>query len=483
MRKVVLKQLQRIVLLGLLFVVLYLIIGAVAPFIHYKKISKETKVQTDVVSKVYDTKNGTDRAKLLETNASAWEDRIRLLHLAKDRIILSTFDMREGKSTTDLAAILLKKADEGVKISILVDGLNGEFRMHDNDFFYALSSHENIEIRFYNPMNLFLPWKTQGRMHDKYIIVDDLAYILGGRNTFDYFIGEYKTNNRSYDREVLIYNTKHGTGENQDSSLYQVEDYFTSVWNSDYVETFGKEKEIQTRETVKEKKESLLNHYRQLVKEKPEYFEDYDYEQDTVPTESVTLLSGDIGIYGKEPKVLYQLEQLMSQAKEAVRIHTPYAVCNSYMYDVLRKVKESVPEVTMMINSIENGDNFFASSDYRINKKNVVETGVQIYEYDGGNSYHGKSIVIDDNISIVGSFNYDLRSTYMDTELMVAVNSKELTAQLTENMEALEKDCRKVVTAKEYEVPDHITVQEIPTIKKAAMFVVGWVSQLFRFLI
>ena len=44
-------------------------------------------------------------------------------------------------------------------------------------------------------------------MHDKYVIVDELAYILGGRNTFDYFIGDYPNKNMSYDREVLIYNT------------------------------------------------------------------------------------------------------------------------------------------------------------------------------------------------------------------------------------------------------------------------------------
>lgn len=76
-------------------------------------------------------------------------------------------------------------------------------------------------------MNLLLPWKTQGRMHDKYVIVDDSVFILGGRNTFDYFIGDYPTNSRSYDREVLVYNTdfKNGPGE----GLSQVRAYFESV--------------------------------------------------------------------------------------------------------------------------------------------------------------------------------------------------------------------------------------------------------------
>ncbi len=43
----------------------------------------------------------------------------------------------------------------------------------------------------------------------------------------------------------------------------------------------------------------------------------------------------------------------------------------------------------MMINSVENGDNFFASSDYPRHKKQFIETGMRILEYDGGLSYHG----------------------------------------------------------------------------------------------
>ena len=72
--------------------------------------------------------------------------------------------------------------------------------------------------------------QTQGRMHDKYVIVDELAYILGGRNTFDYFIGDYPNKNMSYDREVLIYNTDPKLDGGDKSSLYQVEEYFERMW-------------------------------------------------------------------------------------------------------------------------------------------------------------------------------------------------------------------------------------------------------------
>ena len=57
----------------------------------------------------------------------------------------------------------------------------------------------------------------------------------------------------------------------------------------------------------------------------------------------------------------------------------------------------------MMVNSVENGDNFFASSDYPLHKKKFINTGMEILEYDGGLSYHGKSLVIDDELCAIGS--------------------------------------------------------------------------------
>ena len=98
---------------------------------------------------------------ILETNQSAWDERMRLMNLARERIILSTFDFRDGESPRDLMAVMLHKADQGVSIKILVDGFSGLVRMEPSKLFYALSSHPNIEIKIYNKMNPLLPWKTQ----------------------------------------------------------------------------------------------------------------------------------------------------------------------------------------------------------------------------------------------------------------------------------------------------------------------------------
>lgn len=478
-RRRIRKRYGILLLLTILF--LYLVLGAVAPFLWYKTVSEQTPVSLEAEGPGEEA--FCDRAMLLETNRSAWEERLRLFGHAKERIILSTFDMREGESTRDILAMLFHKADEGVEVKILVDGFSGLLRMEGNALFYAVSSHPKIEVKLYNPVNILLPWKTQGRMHDKYVIVDDKAFLLGGRNTFDYFIGEYDLENNSFDREVLIYNSAWGTKKGEESSLYQIEAYFNKIWEQKECRLFHDDEGLANRSSVKKEREALEERYKLLQEKHEELFRAYDYGKATYPTEGVKLISGETGIYGKEPLVFDQLCQLMERAESQVVIHTPYVVCNEAMYTELEKLAKGTPDIRMVINSIENGDNLVASSDYKRNKGKVVATGIPLFEYDGGTSTHGKSIVIDRNISIIGSYNMDLRSTYMDTELMLAVKSEELAEELLWNMAQIEKDCRRVVSATEYETPEHIKVAEIPNWKKAALWILGILLKPFRCLI
>ena len=48
---------------------------------------------------------------------------------------------------------------------------------------------------------------------------------------------------------------------------------------------------------------------------------------------------------------------------------------------------------------------------------------------------HTKTVLIDNRLSVVGSYNLDMRSTYLDTELMLVIDSKRLNQQIrtTEN--------------------------------------------------
>ncbi len=130
----------------------------------------------------------------------------------------------------------------------------------------------------------------------------------------------------------------------------------------------------------------------------------------------------------------------MVQAGEKVVIHTPYIMYNKYMYDSMKEVCGSAPEVRMMTNSAKNTANAFGAVDLVQNKRKILATGVNLSEYSGGLNYHGKSMLIDEDIAIVGSFNMDMRSAYQDTELMLVVHSEELNAQLSGHLSKFQND-------------------------------------------
>lgn len=468
---------QKALLLLLIFL-LYIVIGVAVPLFQTPTLSKQTKNQLAEASSFYGDEPGIDRAMLLESNESAWEERIRLLNQANEQIILTTFDMRECSSTLDLVSILQQKAQRGVSVKILLDGLNGWFHAEQSSLFRALATEPNVEIKLYNPITVLRPWMNLYRLHDKFIIVDDVGYIIGGRNTHDYFIGNYDTDSRSLDREVLVYNTVHGTTDSGQSSVHNLQGYFDHMWNSDYCQYYG-EKDTPS-DSQEQRLRELTQHYVNLVRQNPDLFQDLDFMSRTVPTNQITLLYNNPDPVEKEPVVFQQLVEIMKQAQEQVTFFSPYAVCNDYMLQQLRQVSAQVPDCHLVINSVENGDNFIASSDYLRHKEDILSSGFSVYEYDGGTSTHGKSLAIDDRLSIIGSYNLDLRSTYLSTETMLVIDSPELTAQLKHNFHLMEQQSRQLISQDAYMVPDGLETNSVSLLKRWAWWWTGLFLQPFR---
>ena len=454
---------------------LYTVVGGYAPFAAVEKLPVDLDAVDETVRRVSEDIPSDDRATLLESRTQALDERIRLINQAREEIVIASYDCRDGESTRDILCAALRKADEGVRVRLLSDGLHGALRFPVSDLFRAVAAHPNVEIRLYNPPSALRPWAHMSRMHDKYVIVDDFGYILGGRNMFDYFIGEYPAACHSLDREALVYNAAHGTQAGRKSSLFQVREYFESVWNGAHTVAFDPGVSIDRARAVCAELEARCQSLRE---EKPELFAEWDYAAGTCPTRGVWLLNNSTDVGAKSPELFHTLCALMERAGESVIIHSPYAVLNDMMAERLRAVSAKVP-VTLMVNAVENGQNLVASSDYFYHRRQVLDTGVKLLEYLGGESYHGKAIAIDGDISIIGSFNLDLRSAYVDTELMLLIRGEEVNAMLRANMEALHADCRRV--ADESDIDESgVTVPRLPLWKRALFRVAGGLLQLVR---
>lgn len=459
---------------ALLLALVMSLASAYAPFAVQPELSPETAaiVEARADEMMRDQETG-DRAMIIEQGADALDERIRLIQQAKREIVIVTYENHDGESTRDILAAALDRARAGVEVRFLVDGIFGRLDHMSADLFRAVARHPNVEVRFYNLVGLLTPWKDMGRMHDKYVIVDDLAYILGGRNMFDKFLGEYTPENRSLDREALICCTDPAR-----TSLTQLRDYFEGMWSGENTTAFDASRHI-TDERCQAVWDELQQRLERLREIRPELFEPCDYEAKTVPTRGVWLVSNPTGIYAKEPVVFAQLTALMRRAEKDVTIHSPYALLNGYMSETLREIAARVP-VTLMVNAVENGANLAANGDYLYHRDEVLSLGAAVLEYAGGKSYHGKAVAIDDQLSIIGSFNMDMRSAYIDTELMLVIRSPEINAELRRNMAVLHAECRDAGTGR---MPPGLVIPDCPPWKRALLYVIGALLQPIRNLV
>lgn len=448
------------------------------PYSRQGGVTAETAEKFNAADFYGDQESG-ERAKILSDNEEALEERIRLISNASRRIILSTFEFRADDSGKQMLAALYDAASRGVEVQILVDGVPYFTSMRGEPYFKALGCLENVTIKVYNPINLLKPTKLMARLHDKYLMADDTAYILGGRNTYDYFLGG-GSGYKNYDWDVLVF-----SGDDPYAASFgTLYDYFRSVWELEECRTvmddpsrlpMGKSRE-------KEAADQLCEIYEEMRAGKEAWFEAGKGEEGAVKVNRITLLSNPIQASVKEPVLFYEMTELMAQAGEEATFHTPYVMCNSYMLERLERVCSSGEKIRMMTNSVANNGNPFGAVDYLSRKAEILDTGVEILEYDQGVSYHGKCFTIGDRLSGVGSFNWDMRSAYIDTELMVVIDSEELNEAMRSCMEAYEGDALLVKDEDSYLLKDGQVPQKISGRRRLRIGILKPFDELLRFL-
>lgn len=445
---------------GLIFLVLaflaYVIFGTTLPFLRHKEVSQEYKDRFRPEDFLADGK-GPERVAFLQDNYEAFVYRLQMMEEAREEIIMSTFDFDADDAGKDVMAALLHAADRGVKVRVLIDGFSGFLDVRGSEWFRALASHENIELKIYAPLNLLKPWEIQTRLHDKYVIIDDKMYLLGGRNNTNLFLGDYP-GHKNIDRELFIYEKEHS----QDSSLVQLKDYFERIWALEESKAFECGKKTKKIEKAYAQLSSRWQHIRETY---PEGFTQPDWEEKTFAVNKVTLLTNPMEAQNKAPEIWYALHQLMMQGKN-ITIHTPYIICSKEMYEDLALLCRTADSVDIITNDITSGANPFGCTDYLNQKERVLDTGVRVHEFLGETSNHTKTILIDDRISIVGSYNLDMRSTYLDTEMMLVVDSPRLNRILRDVSEENITYSKSIAKGQEYEYGENYAAREFSVGKK-----------------
>ncbi len=210
--------------------------------------------------------------------------------------------------------------------------------------------------------------------------------------------------------------------------------------------------------------------------------EEYDFAEDTYEMKQIAILTNPNEANNKEPVLWKEMCEYM-EAGDNVIIQTPYIVLSEDMYDDLENVVNESESVEIVSNATETGANPWGSMDYLMQKQNVLDTGVTVNEMMAEDSTHKKVVLIDDNISIVGSYNMDMRSTYIDTEIMLAIDCPELNAQLRKEADQDISQSRKVYPDGTVEYGTDYPDKKAPVGKMIAYHIIKFLEYPVRFVV
>src|SRR6476619_1050860 len=132
---------------------------------------------------------------LLSHGREAFIVRLALADLAERSLDMQYYSWDGDTTGRIIVDRVMKAADRGVRVRLLVDD---PFYKSSDSVKAALDAHFNVEIRLFNPLTN-RRWSTfdfivdfgrvNRRMHNKLVVVDNAAAIVGGRNIGDIYYG------------------------------------------------------------------------------------------------------------------------------------------------------------------------------------------------------------------------------------------------------------------------------------------------------
>ncbi len=362
---------------------------------------------------------------------------------------------------------LLRAADRGVKVRVIVDDLLIDA---PDKSLLALAKHPNIDIRIYNPqhsvgtpfhkrlLNIAVNFRgVNQRMHDKTFIVDGKLAITGGRN----MAAEYFDYNQSYnfrDRDALL------LGDVVMSMQTSFERFWASPLSAPVEELYDglglmqkhvsvKDEEVQKiysgLHAYAENSENLSAENRKAIQNTPLAFmrisdqliwTDIEFISDSPGKNHMKYLLGGGGL------TTQKLAELVESANEQIVIQSPYLVMSSAAKRLFKQAIQRGVSVRINTNSLASTDNIQAFSGYRNQRKQLIKMGIEIYEYRPDPqikqqllrqsvsqndkspifSIHAKTMVVDGKVVYIGTFNFDPRSQNLNTEVGVIVRNVDL---------------------------------------------------------
>jgi len=364
---------------------------------------------------------------------------------------------------------LLSAADRGVTVDIVINKMNLVKHKRYKDLLFP---HKNINVFEYNTFEFSRLAYTNSLLHDKYMVIDDLFLVLGGRNIGDRFYDpEGFTDRVSLDKEVLVYSTD----TIFEGSIAEVSRLFEETVNSRGASPY-QGRNNRNWEGDKRYYLDLYDSYREEVS-----LGTYDYDENTIKINNITLLNNPVEPARKESVVACHLMKL-ARSSQKIIAESPYIAFTSRNLEIFSSMVKD-KEFTILTNSLAASPNFPSYSNYYLQRRKLLKTNINIFEYQGVNSsLHGKVFLFDDRLTAIGSFNLNERSLRSDTESVLVIDSEEFCRITLEALKSKMELSLKVGEDNTYEQNDQVEVNEASLTKRILFNIGGRLVKPFRFL-
>jgi putative cardiolipin synthase len=401
---------------------------------------------------------GQDAFHLLRDPVDALDARVLLADRADRSLDLQYYIWHDDLTGSELADAVMRAADRGVRVRVLLDDLGTNA---DDRKLLEISSHPNIEIRLFNPVAA-RTFKTIGaalefsrvdrRMHNKAMIADNQAAILGGRNIGDEYFGASSMLDFG-DLDVVV----HGP------VVTDVSTEFDTFWNSPYAYPIdalvghdaapdGLERQRRKlRDDVR-----AAEHTPYVIAAKQRLDRIIHGQGTELSWGHATVLYDDPSKIAHAPNdtaghLMPRLRALALQPEHELLIVSPYFVPGKDGVERLRALTARGVRVTVLTNSLASTDVAAVHAGYQRYRHDLVEAGVRLYERRPAGdqsiskqvvlgssraSLHAKTYVFDRKGIFIGSMNLDPRSLKLNTEIGVYCESPAIASDVATDLES-----------------------------------------------
>ena len=358
-----------------------------------------------------------NKVKLLLNGEEKFPELIKALENAKSHIHLEYYIYENDVTGNQIAEMLIKKAKEGLEVRFLYD----DFGSHGltKPFIQKLKDAGVQTAPFYKIKWYALANRINYRNHRKIVIIDGFVGFVGGINMSD------KYRNDLIPKNKLFWRDTHLMVMGQATSYLQY--LFMCDWNF-----------CSPNKLV----------YNEL------YFPEIPLNN-TIEDDVVQIAAS--GPDSSQPVIFYSLLESISAAKKSIYITSPYFIPGESLMDALIIAIQSGLDVKVLVPGISDSKmvNAAASAYYT----ELLQYGAKIYKYNKG-FVHAKTMVIDDDLAIIGSANMDYRSFDLNFEVNAMVYSKNITKELKEAFENDLKESVQIDAIEWLNRPKHIHLWE-----------------------